>query len=441
MKPSAKKPSVRIAKEPAPKNAPARRASAVKPAVKPAVKAATKAVTKPAKLRAPRKKAATVIPEALLQGDAPAPAPRSGPGERYALSPVPTPEHFQVMDAPGELPEAYGTQKLFLTARDPHWLYAHWDFTQAQIKKSNALSADGHLIVRVYANATGGKPLSETHVHPESRNWFLHVGRGGSKFVAELGCYDKKRKWQTLSTSAATLTPPDTMSDDTAARFATLPVEVSFEQIQTLVKTAARESTPLIEAIQQLRATGHAALPKISVISGGQWTPAQERALAEVVTMDEVRRVWIGSLEITELVRRQLVKDLSSSAAAQFSLPSSPLGGVSSLSSPFGGARADRSKSFWFNVNAELIIYGATEPDAEVTIGGRVIKLRADGTFSYRFSLPDGNYNLPVVAVSADRTDGRAAELEFSRATAYSGEVGTHPQDPKLKAPLVENVA
>ncbi|MBI5772776.1 MAG: DUF4912 domain-containing protein [Verrucomicrobia bacterium] len=433
MKTPARKPSVRAAKEPVAKKTPARPATAAKPVVE--------AAATPAKPRAPRKKAATVIPEVLLQGDAPVPAPRGGPGERYALGPAPTPEHFTAMEAPGELPEAYGTQKLFLTARDPHWLYAHWDFTQAQLKKSNALSADGHLIVRVHANATGGKPLSETHVHPESRNWFIHVGRGGAKFVAELGCYGKKRKWQTLSTSAATLTPPDTMSDDTSARFATLPVEVSFEQIQSLVKAAARENAPLIEAIQQLRAAGHAALPKISVISGGQWTPAQERALAEIVTMDEVRRVWIGSLEITELVRRQLVKELSSAAAAQFSLPSSPLGGVSSLSSPFGGARADRSKNFWFNVNAELIIYGATEPDAEVSIGGRVIRLRADGTFSYRFALPDGNYDLPVVAVSADRTDGRAAELKFSRASNYRGEVGTHPQDPKLKAPRVENVA
>ena len=94
-----------------------------------------------------------------------------------------------------------------------------------------------------------------------------------------------------------------------------------------------------------------------------------------------------------------------------------------------------------FNVNAELIIYGATEPDAEVSIGGRLIKLRTDGTFSYRFALPDGDYDLPVVATSSDRSDGRAAGLRFSRATSYRGDVGTHPQDSNLKAPRVENVA
>jgi len=46
-------------------------------------------------------------------------------------------------------------------------------------------------------------------------------------------------------------------------------------------------------------------------------------------------------------------------------------------------------------VNAELIIYGATEPDAQVTIGGRANQAAPDGSFSFRFSLPDGDYELP----------------------------------------------
>ena len=50
-----------------------------------------------------------------------------------------------------DLPEAYGTKKLFLTARDPHWLYANWDLTHDQQSKLNARSAEGHLILRIYA--------------------------------------------------------------------------------------------------------------------------------------------------------------------------------------------------------------------------------------------------------------------------------------------------
>jgi len=119
-----------------------------------------------------------------------------------------------------------------------------------------------------------------------------------------------------------------------------------------------------------------------------------------------------GLAEITELIRRRLQQELYSAAAAQFSVPSSWSGAVSSFSSPFGGMER---KGFWFNVNAELIIYGATEPNAQVTIGGRVIKLRPDGTFSYRFALPDGQFGLPAMAIrptgptSATPTFGSAA--------------------------------
>jgi len=115
------------------------------------------------------------------------------------------------------------------------------------------------------------------------------------------------------------------------------------------------------------------------------------------------------------------------------------LSSVSSVSSPFGGAQ--RRRGFWFNVNAELIIYGATEPDAKVTIGDRPIKLRPDGSFSFRFALPDGHYALPAAAHSADGVETRRASLKFSRETAYDGEVGAHPQDKNLKPPLVSAVA
>jgi hypothetical protein len=154
--------------------------------------------------------------------------------------------------------------------------------------------------------------------------------------------------------------------------------------------------------------------------------------------MDQTRRIWIGSLEITELIRRQLQQQVSSIGAAQFSLPSSAMGALSSVSSPFGGG--ERRRGFWFNVNAELIIYGATEPDAKVTIGDRPIKLRPDGSFSFRFALPDGQYELPAAAHSADGEETRQARLKFSRGTKYDGEVGAHPQDKKLKPPLVSSV-
>ena len=131
------------------------------------------------------------VPPLLLEGDQPAPPPASGPGRKYALGPVPPAQHFETAET--ELPEAYGTRKLFLTARDPHWLYAHWDLTREQQLKLNARSADGHLVLRVYAGKVEGHPVYEIHVHPESRHWFAHVERAGNSYAAELGYYSPAR--------------------------------------------------------------------------------------------------------------------------------------------------------------------------------------------------------------------------------------------------------
>jgi hypothetical protein len=366
------------------------------------------------------------IPALLLEGDQPAPPPASGPGRKYALGPVPPSQHFETAET--ELPEAYGTKKLFVTARDPHWLYAHWDLTREQQLKLNARSAAGHLILRIYAGKVEGRPICEIHVHPESRHWFAHVERAGNPYAAELGYYSPSRRWTRIAVSSATVTPPDTVSAEGEIEFATIPFEFQFARLLEIIKSAVGEHLPLAQAIEELRRHGHPELPPAQETPVSAWTPQQEQALARVVNIDEVRRVWMGSLEITELIRRRLAREISSLGVSS----------LSSLSSPFGGA--GQPKGFWFNVNAELIIYGATEPTAKITLGGHEIKLRSDGSFSYRFALPDGKYDLPAVAVSADGTDARAANLKFSRETEYLGDVGAQPQDPALEPPLPENV-
>src|SRR2546425_12831770 len=131
------------------------------------------------------------VPAILLEGDEPSAPAAGGPGQRYTLGPTPPLEAVGATGEPGELPEAYGTGKLLLTARDPHWLYAHWDLTREQLREYNRRSAHGHLVLRVFAGQVAGEPLAETHLNPESRNWFVHVGRGGTKFVAVLGYYAK----------------------------------------------------------------------------------------------------------------------------------------------------------------------------------------------------------------------------------------------------------
>lgn len=411
------------------RNQPARKiAKVVASAISEAVSPIKKRITR---IKVPKSKPEP--PAILLEGDRPAAPAESGPGRKYVLGAAPVSEKKSEPEA--DLPESYGTKKLFLTARDPHWLYANWDLTHDQQSKLNARAADGHLILRIYANRIEGHPLYEIHVHPESRHWFAHVEKAGSPYTAELGYYSSVGRWMRVAISGATVTPPDSVSDNGNAEFATIPFEFPFSKLLEIIKSAVGEHRPLAQAVEELRRGGHPGLPRINGGPISAWTQEQETALAKIIAIDESRRIWMGSFEITELVRRRLAWEMSSFGLVS-SLGVSSLG-ISSFSSPFGGLPP---RGFWFNVNAELIIYGATETDAKVTIGGHPIKLRPDGSFSFRFALPDGNYELPAVAVSADGSDARAANLKFSRDTRYSGEVGRHPQDPALKAPSPENL-
>ncbi len=98
-----------------------------------------------------------------------------------------------------------------------------------------------------------------------------------------------------------------------------------------------------------------------------------------------------GSLEVREMFKKRLEEQISSQA-------------ISSAASFY---RKPAEKKFWLVVNTELIVYGATEPGAKVTVQGKEITLRPDGSFTLRFALPDGKQVIPVEATSKDGTDRR----------------------------------
>jgi hypothetical protein len=98
-----------------------------------------------------------------------------------------------------------------------------------------------------------------------------------------------------------------------------------------------------------------------------------------------------SSIELKEMMEKSLGGLVSSGAP-----------GSIAISSPVGKPRA---RAFWFRLGTELIVYGATEPDARVTLQGRPVELRPDGTFTVRFDLPDGRQVIPAVAESADGID------------------------------------
>ncbi len=102
---------------------------------------------------------------------------------------------------------------------------------------------------------------------------------------------------------------------------------------------------------------------------------------------------------------RELFEDRLRRPLQSMSLQGLGLGGLGS------------SRKFHFEVDAELIVYGSTEPNAHVTIQGEPVPIRHDGSFTVRFSLPDCRQILPAVASSADGIEERTIVLAVERNT------------------------
>ncbi|MFH0877105.1 MAG: DUF4912 domain-containing protein, partial [Candidatus Omnitrophota bacterium] len=139
---------------------------------------------------------------------------------------------------------------------------------------------------------------------------------------------------------------------------------------------------------------------------GPSWITDEEWMIPD----DEFRRLYgmsVGlgpniSSPVGKLWQERLKRDVSS-------------GGLASMGSPV--KKIEKKGAFWLVVDTELIVYGATEPDAEVRVQGKPITLRKDGTFTMRFALPDGRQVIPVEATSATTKEKRSVTPQVTRKT------------------------
>jgi len=386
-----------------------------------------------------------------------------------------------------QLPEAYGSGKLGLLARDPHSIYAYWDFSREQQERYNGLSADKHMMLLIWQTGLAQRLVLEIPVHADSRHWFVHVPIAGATYYAELGYYDSNRQWATVAVSEHVDTPGGSPRAQTAsapvfARISVEPEPAVFPGVfgeeppqpqagtvqQTVAPTPMPEAEPwsfetpvelgraygagaeaaggLIPSAQPRRARRAQRTPVPERQASQSWTPEAAREILLISGVTQTARHIDGSIEVVDLFKRWVREGvgISSMEAMEFGLEAerAPQAPVSSPGMPGGLAAPEvpgKPPGFRLDVNADLVIYGSTEPGAKVTIGGRAIRLRPDGSFSYRFTLPDGRYELPIRAVSSGG-DVRGATLQFGRETSYEGNVGAHAHDPALTPPAPENI-
>jgi hypothetical protein len=339
----------------------------------------------------------------------------------------------------GELPQSYYEDTLFLVARDPRWLFSYWDFNWAKYPAAIFRGGVKQFFLKVTTAAGADAALVE--INPEARNWYVAVNSPETAYFAEIGFFDKAGQWQRVVQSGVAVTPSDSLADDGGADFATVPAHLTFERLLEMVKAKMFEGESLIEALARIAGEG-----RIEFRAGKapNWTDEQKRLLAALLGDTLIDRLGLGSEEIDQLLRKQLQQKLHSESASGLS------GGLLETLGPtttslFSGIGASwsaqpfsvkRERGFFMHVNAEIIFYGGTHPDATVWVDGQEIKLAPDGTFRYHFTLPDGDFAIPIVAQSPDKAEKRSATLSFVRGTSRAGEVGSTSQPSELK-PLI----
>jgi len=81
------------------------------------------------------------------------------------------------------------------------------------------------------------------------------------------------------------------------------------------------------------------------------------------------------------------------------------------------GVFSHHGKAMKLDVEAEMIVYGMTDSDAYVTMGGEPVQLSEDGSFSVRMAMPDKRQVIPVVAGRSDGVEEQTVVLAVERNT------------------------
>ena len=264
------------------------------------------------------------------------------------------------------LPSAYNDTKIVILPRDPVWLFVYWEIPQSKIDELK--SAYGHefdssrLVVRVYdvtdVNFNGGNANRQfdVSVNPNSENWYVNVGEHNRVWCADIGYIISGGEFICIARSNSVAMPHQGVSPITDTQWGLLKLEFD----------------------------------KLFKLTGGNLSSAELVAL--------MRARWE---QITNL-----------------NLPSSRMPSSSFAPPPRGeGENHAKNKDFWLKADTEIIIYGATEPDAALTVQDKHVPLAEDGSFTLRFYLKDGETEYPVKATSKCKTMKKQITFVVKRET------------------------
>jgi hypothetical protein len=273
------------------------------------------------------------------------------------------------------------TSVVFLP-RDPQWAFVFWELSDNDRRLAMADGAS-QLVLRVAdvtglgAGAAHQHTMQEVVVNSHATEWYLPVPLSDRDYRVELGYRVSGGGWKSLAFSSVARVPSLHPSEQILDQF------VPFS-LDTAPQAAA--------ATAVMPAAAPGIHERVYQAATSTW-----------------RAVGRGSEAFHE------VDDNSDQALG---LNASGVGMWASGRSESGaGGVATRQRAFWLVADAELIVYGATDPSATLRIGDEIVPLGEDGTFRLQVPFRDGQQLYPITAVAADGEQRRNITLEFARTT------------------------
>jgi hypothetical protein len=260
---------------------------------------------------------------------------------------------------PRDLPSSYGKDRIVVMVRDPFWLHCYWEITRQSVQRAEAaLGQEWHT----------SRPILR----------ILDVSSEDTTSAAEAAVRDIEIHGGCSNWYIDVHNPPRSYRID--------------------IGYLTRSGRFYVLARSNVVTTPRAG---VSDVIDENWADVQQN-YEKIYAMSGGYDPGASSLELKQLFEERLRRPMGSPMVTSFG------------SGAFG---AGRRRQFWFQIDAELIVYGATEPNAKVTLQGEPVQLRPDGTFTMRFSLPDSRQIIPAVAASADGVEERTIVLAVERNT------------------------
>jgi Domain of unknown function (DUF4912) len=228
--------------------------------------------------------------------------PDEAGGDRSRLEAnAPTLDHRQ-FDELGELPSGYG--RMFIIARDPHWLFTYWDFDYAAFPEKR------QLLLQVFR----GPELEATiEINEIARNWYIPVQQSDADYRVEFVLRGEDGAAHVIGEAGPTHTPPESISPQWDSQFATVPFHLGFNFLMDVIDVAKATGEPLTQALARLQQTAASNLGGPS-----SWNESQLHILETLLG-----KAFVGQLssmtseELTSYLRTNLAAQLDSESASE----------------------------------------------------------------------------------------------------------------------------